>query len=132
MVSPLFGVSGKIVKISFHNSSDIMESIRHSPLEGSSSIVEAERHFPIGEGAPRADEGYLVLIFGLDLDLVISRESIRKRENFISRTIIQYLINERRGIIFFRTCFVQILKISANSNFAILLVDRNWVRNPLC
>ena len=123
MVSPFFGVSGEIVKISFHNPSDVMESVRHSSLEGGSNIFEAERHFPIGEGAPRADEGYLVLIFRLDLDLVILEESIHKGEDFISRTVIQYLINEQCGIIFFRTCLVQISKISANSNFAFLLVD---------
>ena len=132
MVSPLFGVSSEIVKISFHNSSDIMESVRHSPLEGSSSIFEAEGHFLIGEGALRADEGCLVLIFRFDLDLVIPRESIHKGEDFISRTVIQYLINERCGIIVFRTCLVQILKISANSKFSILLVNCNRVGNPLC
>ena len=125
MVSPLLGVSDEIIKISFHNSSDIMESVRHSPLEGSSSIFEAEGHFPVGEGAPRADESCFLLIFGLDLDLVIVRESIHKGEDFISRTVINYLINERHGIIVFRTCLVQISKISANSNFVVLLVDCN-------
>lgn len=132
MVNPLFGVSGEIVKISFHNPSDVMESIRHSPPEGGSNIFEAERHFPIGEGARRVDEGCLVLIFRLDLDLVIPREFVHKGEDFISGTIIQYLINEQCGIVVFRTCLVQISKVNANSNFAILLVDCNQVRNPLC
>ena len=125
MVSPLYGVGDEIVKISFHNLSDVMESIRHSPLEGGSNIFEAERHFLIGEGAPRADESCFVLIFGFDLDLVIPRESIHKGEDFISRTVIQYLINERHGKVVFRTCLVQISKISANMNFAFLLVDCN-------
>ena len=125
MVNPLFGVSSEIVKISFHNLSDVMESVRHSPLEGGTSIFEAERHFPIGEGAPRADEGCLVLIFRLDLDLIIPGKSVHKGEDFISRTVIQYLINEWRGIIVFRTCPVQIPKINANSNFAILLINCN-------
>ena len=132
MVSPLLGESGKIVMISFHNLSDVMESIRHSPLEGGSNIFEAEGRFPIGKGSPSANEGSLVLIFEFDLDLVISRESVHKGKDFISRTVIQYLINEWHGIIVFRTCLVQIPKISANMNFAILLVNCNRVRNPLC
>ena len=106
MVNPLFGVSGEIVKISFHSPSDVMESVRYSPLEGGSSIFKAERHFPIGESAPRADEGCLVLIFRFDLDLVVPKESIHKGEDFISRIVIQYLINEQRGIIVLRTCLV--------------------------
>ena len=68
MVNPLFGVSSEIVKISFHNLGDVMECVRHILLESGSNIFEAERHFPIGKSAPRADEGYLVLIFRLDLD----------------------------------------------------------------
>ena len=131
MVNPLLGVSGEIVKISFHNSSDIMESVRHSLLEGSSSIFEVEGHFLIGEGAPRADESCFVLIFGLDLDLVISRESIHKREDLISRIVIQYLINEWHGIIVFKTCLIQISKISTDPYFSFLLIHCNWVRNPL-
>jgi hypothetical protein len=132
MVNPLFGVGGEIVKISLHNLSDVMESVRHSPLEGGTSIFEAESHFPIGKSAPRANEGCLVLIFRFDLDLVVPRESIHKGEYFISKIVIQYLFNEGCGIIVFRTCLVQIPKISTKSNFAILLVDCNRVRNPLC
>lgn len=132
MVSPLLGVSGEIVKISFHKLSDVMESVRHSPLEGGSSIFEAKGHFPISKGAPRVDERGLVLIFGFDLDLVIPGESIHKREDLISKIVIQYLINERRGIIILRTCLAQIPKISANVNFSILLIDCNQVRNPIC
>ena len=94
MVGPLLGVGSQIVKISFHKLSDIMESERHGPLEGSSSIFEVEGHFPVGEGAPREDESCFVLIVRLDLDLVVSKESIHKGEDLISKTVIHYLINE--------------------------------------
>ena len=131
MVDPLFRVSNEIIKISFHNPGDLMERIRHSPLESGSNIFKAERHFPIGEGAPRADEGGLVLIFRLDLDLIIPKESIHKGEDFISTAIIQDLINEWRGIIVFRTCLMQISKISIDAYFSFLLVYCNRVRDPL-
>ena len=130
MVGPLFGVSSEIIQISFHNPSDVMECVRHSPLKSGSNIFKAERHFPIGEGAPRADEGGLVLIFRLDLDLIIPRESIHKGEDFISSVIIQDLINEWYGIIVFRTCLIQSSKINTNSYFSFLLVYCNRVRNP--
>jgi hypothetical protein len=94
MVDPPFGVSNEIIKISLHNLGDVMEHIRYSPLESGSNIFKAERHFPIGEGAPRENEGGLVLIFRIDLDLIILGESIHKGEDFISSAIIQDLINE--------------------------------------
>jgi hypothetical protein len=83
-----------------------MGQLLEGELDGGSNIFEAERHFFIGEGALREDEDCLVLIFRFDLDLVISGEFVHKGEDFFSRTVIQYLINERRGIIVFRTCLV--------------------------
>jgi len=72
-----------------------MECVRHGLLESGPSIFKAKRHFPISEGAPRANEGGLMLIFTLDMDLIISRESIHKGEYFISSAIVQDLINEK-------------------------------------
>ena len=89
MVGPLFGVGSEIIRIILHNLGDVMECVRHSPLESGSSIFKAKRHFPISKGAPRANEGGLVLIFRLDLDLIISGESIHKGEDVISNAIIQ-------------------------------------------
>ena len=106
MVNPLLGVSNEIIEISLDNPCDVMECIRHGPLESGSTIFKAERHFPISEGAPREDEGGLVLIFRIDLDLIISEESIHKGEDFISSAIVQDLINEWHGIIVFRTCLI--------------------------
>jgi hypothetical protein len=94
MIDPLFGVSSEIIKIRFHNPGDAMECIRHSPIESGSNIVKAKRHFPRGKGAPRADEGSFVLIFRFDLDLILPGESVHKGEDFISRTVIQDLINK--------------------------------------
>ena len=94
MVGPLFGVSSEVIKIRFHELSNIMESVRHRLLESRSSIFKTKGHFLVGEGAPREDESGLMLIFWLDLDLIVARESIHKGEYFISRTIIQDLINE--------------------------------------
>ena len=94
MVGPFLRMSSKIIKIRLNNLLNIMECIRHGPLESGSNIFKAERHFLISEGAPRANEGGLVLIFGLDLDLIIPGESIHKGEDFISSAIIQDLINE--------------------------------------
>ena len=81
-------MSNEIIKVSLNNPCDVMKCIRHGPLESGSNIFKAERHFLISEGAPRANEGGLVLIFGLDLDLIISGESIHKGEDFVSNIII--------------------------------------------
>ena len=88
MVVPFLRMSSKIIKISLKNILNIMECVRHGPLESGPNIFKAEKHFPISEGAPRENEGGLVLIFKLDLDLIISGESIHKGEYFISSAIV--------------------------------------------
>ena len=125
MIGPFLGVGSEIVKISFHELSNIMESVTHHPLESRSNIFKGKGHFLIGEGAPRANKSGLMLIFWLDLDLIVAEESIHKGEDFISRTIIQDLINERRRIIVLGIGLVQISKISTDTNLAILLIHCN-------
>lgn len=116
---------GEIIEVSLDNPCDVMKCIRHGPLEIGPIIFKARRHFPIREGAPRLNEGGLMLIFKLDLDLIITRESIHKGEYFIPSAIIQDLINEWCRIVIFRTRFIQILKISRDSYFSFLLVHCN-------
>ena len=123
-------MSNEIIEISLDNPRDIMKCIRHGSLKSGSNVFKAERHFPIREGAPRANEGGLMLVFRLDLDLIVPRESIHKGEYFISNEIIQDLINEWCGIVIFRTRFIQILKISIDSYCTFFFVHCNRVRYP--
>jgi hypothetical protein len=41
---------------------DVMESVRHGPLEGSPDVFKTKRKFPISEHPPREDEGCFMLI----------------------------------------------------------------------
>ena len=50
MVGPLFRVSGEIIEVSLDNPYDVMECIRHGPLESGSNIFKAKGHFLISEG----------------------------------------------------------------------------------
>jgi hypothetical protein len=78
MVGLFLRMRNKIIKISLDDILNIMECIRHGPLESGSSIFKAEGHFLVSEGTPRTNESRLMLIFGFDLDLVVARESIHE------------------------------------------------------
>ena len=50
----------------------------------------------------------------------------------MARTSIDDLVDEWGGVIFIGTCFVQILKIGANTYCALFFHDGNKVGNPRC
>ena len=78
MVGPFLRRSSKIIKISLNNFLNIMECVRHGPLESGSNIFKDEGHFLVIEGTPRINESSVMLIFRFDLDLVVAKESIHE------------------------------------------------------
>ena len=78
MVGHFLRMRSKIIKISLNDLLNIMECIRHGPLESGSNIFKSEGHFLVSQGTPRTNESRLILIFGFDLDLVVARESIHE------------------------------------------------------
>jgi hypothetical protein len=71
MIHSLTRVSSEIVKIGFEYILEIMKCEGHSSLEGFSSGFKAERNFPVRESTPRTNKCCLMLVLGLNLNLVI-------------------------------------------------------------
>ena len=109
-----------------------MKGKGHSPLKCCSDIFKAKGHLQVRKSTPRTNESSLMLALGFDLNLIISRKSIHKGENFASYTLIQNLVNKWCGKIILRTGSIQISKISAYSDRPLLLFYWNGVWHPLC
>jgi hypothetical protein len=106
---------------------EVMERKRHGLLKGGSIIFENKRHLTIRECTPWTDECCFVLVFGFDLDLVISRKIVHEREGLTTHTFINYLVDEWCGKIIFGTELVQITEVCTYTNCALFFIDRHGV-----
>jgi hypothetical protein len=71
VIHSLTGVSSEIVEIGFDYMLEIVKCEGHSSLEGFSDVLKAERHLPVCECTPRENKCHLMLVLGLNLNLVI-------------------------------------------------------------
>jgi hypothetical protein len=71
VIHSLTGVSNKIIKIGFDYLLEIVKCEGHSLLEGSSDIFKVERHILVCESTPRENKFHLMLVLGLNINLVI-------------------------------------------------------------
>jgi hypothetical protein len=106
-----------------------MESIRHSTLKSCTNVLETEGEFLIGKITPRTNKSSLMLILENNVDLIIPRETIHQREDFIVGAIIDNLIDEGGREVVFGTSFVDIPIINVYMNCALFLVDRDKIGN---
>jgi hypothetical protein len=72
-----------------------------------------------------------VLIHGKNINLIIARETIHQGEDLTSGTFVNDLVNERGGIIFFRTRFIYIPIIYAHVNRSLFIIHWNKIGYPI-
>jgi hypothetical protein len=70
-----------------------------------------------------------ILIGWVDLNLVIARESIHKGESLVASAVVDDLIDEGRWKVVFGTCIIEIVKVGADADSALFLVDGYRVGN---
>ena len=71
-----------------------------------------------------------ILIGGVNLNLIITRESIHKGESLVASTVVNNLIDERHWKVVFGTCLIEIAKVCANADSSLFFVNRYRVGNP--
>jgi len=120
----------KIIKLCFNYIFKDMKSERHGPLESISDMFKAKGHFLICKDTPGTYKCGLVLVLGSDMDLIIPWETVHKRKNIATCTLINNFINERGRKVIFQACLAQIIKFHAYSNCAFLFVDGHKIRHP--
>ena len=70
------------------------EDSRHTSLEGRRGVAQSEWHASEGEGAKRTCERCLLLIVGVDSNLIIARISVEEAEVVGSCQSVQDLVDE--------------------------------------
>ena len=123
-------MSSKVIQKYFNNQFEIMEYQGHSPLKSSSGVLKAKRNFLICKGSPRTNKCSLMLVLRFNLYLIIPKKAVHKGKNLASCTLIQNMINEWCGKVIFRTCPVQVSKVSSYSDGYLLLINQNRVGYP--
>lgn len=89
----------KVIKIWLNYVLNIMKSIGHSPLEGSLEIFQTKRELSIGKGSPRTDKGGFMLMSKNNIDQVVDRKIVHKRENLTPGTFVNNLIIKGVGLL---------------------------------
>jgi hypothetical protein len=103
---------------------EIMENISHGFLECSTCVLESKRHDTVGKSTPWGGKCSFILICWVDLDLIVSREAIHEGQSLVACKIIDNLVDERSGEVFFGKSMVEIVKFDADVNGALFFV--NW------
>src|SRR6185503_2008274 len=75
-------------------------------------------------------ERNFVDVFLCHKNLIVSGIAIHKTDHFVPSSSIYQHISYRHRVTIHRCSFVEIPEINAHSWFAILLVNRNHIRNP--
>jgi hypothetical protein len=66
----------------------------------------------------------------VDLDLIITRETIHEGKSLMAYVVIDNLINERCWKVVFGTCVIEIAKVRADADSALFFVNGYRVGNP--
>ena len=81
----------------FNNHFKIVKDQGHGPLKRSFDVFKVEGNLSICKITPRTNKCGIVLILGLNLNLIISRKTVHKGKYLTSRTLIQHLVNKWCG-----------------------------------
>ena len=92
MTHPHARMSSEVIQKYFNNGLEIVENQVHCPLKRSSGVFKAERHFSIRKCSSRTNKCCLMLVLGLNLNLIISGKAVHKGEHLTTRTLIQNMI----------------------------------------
>jgi hypothetical protein len=109
----------------------IVERKIHGPLKSGSIILQAKRHFSISKCTPWTDKSCFMLVLGVDLYLIVSRETIHERKDLAAYAFIDNLVNKWGGEIILWKGLVQIMEVRTYVNRTLLFVDWNVIRHPL-
>ena len=93
MVFPSMQMSWQVIQICLHNVLDVMESIRHSPLERGAKLFKTNMQLSICKRIPRTNEGYFVLVLWTYVNLIVVIKTIHEQIYFISCIIINNLFH---------------------------------------
>jgi hypothetical protein len=102
----------------------------HGPLESGISILEAEWHDTICKGASRGLECNFLLIDGVNLDLLVTKETVHEGQSLVACAIIDYLVDEGCWKVVFGTGVIEVMEVCTDMNSALFFINRDRVGDP--
>ena len=132
MIFPLTGLHNHIIHIDLNIPvHHVMKQCSSYSLIGSTCVLQPKRYDLIIVGAPLSDKICLLPILRSHHNLVITRESIHKRQHCMPcRTINQHVNMWERKIIL-GAGLVEISKVHTNFNLAVPFRNRDDISQPL-
>ena len=110
--------------------SQIMKNVCHGPLECGAGILEVEWHDTIRKGAPGGCECSFVLIVGVNLDLVVTRETVHEGQSLLTYAIIDYLVDEGYWKVVFGTGVIEVAEVRTDTDSSLFFVNRDRFGDP--
>ena len=110
---------------------DLIVAHLDGPLVGCTGVLESEGHGGIAICTERHDERCFDLVIFFEGYLVIARVIVEEGEEFVAGSGVYNLVYPRQTEGVFRAVFVEIDVINAHSLFFILLLNKDWVCQPL-
>lgn len=86
----------------------------------------------VSKSTPQTDKGSFVLIGRRNIDLVVTRKAIHKREYLTPNIVIDQLVNKGSRIIVFWICAIDVTIINTNPNSALPFRHRDNIRYLVC
>jgi len=104
----------------------LIDYINHL-LQPNPNILESEGYHLVEVDSSTSNEGCLVFIWRVHLDLIIPGIGVSEAKEFVACRRLYQLINPRKGITVFRASFIEVGKVDANSPLTILLLHENGI-----
>ena len=130
MLSLFLGSSSEVIQVSEDDASEIMENVSHGSLECHTHVLESKRHNTLRKSTQWGCECCFILIRWMDLDLVVSRETIHEGQRLVTGAIIDNLIDKECGKVVFGISVIDVTKIRTDTNSALFFVNRDGVGDP--
>jgi hypothetical protein len=128
MLSLFLRSSSEVIKVCEDDMSQIVKNVCHGPLERDVGILEAEWHDTIC--APRGRQCGFVLIGKVNLDLVVTRETVHEGQSLVTCAIIDYLVDEGCWKVVFGIGMIEVTKVHIDTDSALFFVNKDRVGDP--
>jgi hypothetical protein len=130
MLSLFLGSRSEVIQVSEDDVREIMENISHGPFKCSTCVLESKRNNTIRKSTPWGGKCGFILIYWMDLNLIVARETIHEGHSLVAFTIIDNLDDERGREVVFGTSMIEITKVGVDVNSALFFVNGDGVGNP--
>ena len=126
-----FAFDNNVIIVNLHHTAYLsLKGLCHHSLKGGTYIFQSKRHHHVANNLMLKYKGCLLHIMWVHENLIILSIRIQKRQNFMPKHRIYYLINARQLVTIFRAFFIEISVIYTHPLFIVLLRQDYHISQP--